>query len=179
MSDAYGLAHAYTITGKQYSGDYIISAAVTWNQGANGYRLPTEAEREYACRAGSTTAFCDGATTDTLCGQLDPDLDRVGWYCGNAGGATHPVKDKQPNAWGLYDMHGNVWEWCWDTWDGSDYGSGPATDPTGRRWETGVRIVRGGYWNADARDCRSAVRRGGITSVIYYSIGLRVARTAP
>ncbi len=109
LSEAHGMTDAYTITGQQLSGNHIVSATVTWNQGANGYRLPTEAEREYACRAGSTTAFCDGAITDTVCSPVDPNLDKVGWYCGNASGTTHPVKGKQANAWGLYDMHGNVY----------------------------------------------------------------------
>ena len=83
-----------------------------------GFRLPSEVEWEYSCRAGSTGAYGGSG-----------DLDDMGWYYYNSGDKTHEVKTKQANAWGLYDMHGNVWEWCQD-W-GGDYPSGPVTDPTG------------------------------------------------
>jgi len=119
---------------------------------ANGYRLPTEAEWEYACRAGSTTAFANGQITDTFCN--DPVLDAIGWYCGNAGGWTHPVAELIPNAWGLYDMHGNLYEWCND-WYGSY--SGDITDPVGAS-SGSYRVLRGGSWSYDAQFCRSANR---------------------
>jgi len=96
-----GLTPAYTGSGTNW----------TWNQLANGYRLPTEAEWESACRAGSVTAFANGPITEAICYPLDPNLDAMGWYCGNAGPTLHNVGGKQANAWGLNDLHGNVWEW--------------------------------------------------------------------
>ncbi|MDY6905829.1 MAG: SUMF1/EgtB/PvdO family nonheme iron enzyme [Thermodesulfobacteriota bacterium] len=118
------------------------------------YRLPTEAEWEYACRAGSTTAFANGGIQKTDC-KYDPNLDKMGWYCGNAGGKTHAVAQKQPNAWELYDMHGNVCEWCSD-WYG-DFPSGLVTDPDGSS-SGSLRVIRGGSWDNIAQYCRSAIR---------------------
>jgi formylglycine-generating enzyme required for sulfatase activity len=123
---------------------------------AAGYRLPTEAEWEYACRAGSTTAFANGPITDLLCN--DQNLDQMGWYCGNAANGTHAVARKLPNAWGLYDMHGNVREWC-NYWRVKYKGDitdpvGPATDPV----TDASRVIRGGGWNYAAQWCRSAAR---------------------
>ena len=113
------------------------------------YRLPTEAEWEYACRAGTTTRFGYGD---------DPDYAHLGdhaWYDPNSDSQTHPVGLKKPNAWGLYDMHGNVWEWCLD-WYGNNPG-GSATDPKGP--SAGLyRMFRGGCWNGYGRSCRSAFR---------------------
>ena len=141
------------------------------SRGEGTYRLPTEAEWEYAARAGSTTDFANGDMTVYDWG-LDPNLDAMGWYCGNSavtydgcldwsslGGpscaGTHPVAQKLPNAWGLYDMHGNVWEWVQD-WYGC-YPTTAVTDPTGP--ETGSdRILRGGDWPYYVQDCRSANR---------------------
>lgn len=102
------------------------------------FRLPTEAEWEYACRAGSTTRFSFGDEVD--------DLDRYAWHGENSGGRTWAVRLKEPNAWGLYDMHGNVWEWCYDWFDRFYYKDAPAEDPTGP--DTGRRrVLRGGSWS--------------------------------
>ncbi|MBR5691201.1 MAG: formylglycine-generating enzyme family protein, partial [Verrucomicrobia bacterium] len=113
---------------------------------------------EYACRAGTTTAFNNGTNIEAeeqIYGKC-PNLDEVGWYNGNE---THPVGQKQPNAWGLYDMHGNVYEFCLDWY--VDYSASSVTDPTGP--ETGARHVeRGGSRVGFASDCRSASR--GISS---------------
>jgi formylglycine-generating enzyme required for sulfatase activity len=113
-------------------------------------RLPTEAEWEYACRAGTKTDYCSGDT--------EADLDRVGWYGGNSKISTHPVGGKAPNAWGAYDMHGNVWEWCQDRWNEA-YKPEPAVDPQGPP-EGEVRVLRGGSWNLDPGYCRSALHLG-------------------
>ena len=106
--------------------------------------LPTEAQWEYACRAGTTGAYAG-------------DLDAMGWYDSNSGEKTHPVGQKKPNAWGLYDMYGNVWEWCQD-WYGEDYyAESPTNDPTGPN--TGrYRVNHGGGWYANTEQCRSAFR---------------------
>jgi formylglycine-generating enzyme required for sulfatase activity len=140
------------------------------------YRLPTEAEWEHAARAGTATAFYNGGITNSACTPLDPNLDQIGWYCGNSGvdgiATYHPVAQKQPNAFGLYDMSGNVWEWCQD-WYGS-YPDGAVTDPTDP--ETGAdRVLRGGSWLNNARNCRSAVRSGISPSYRSNYAGFRLA----
>ena len=115
--------------------------------GADHYRLPTEAQWEYACRAGSSTRYHFGDDA--------AQLGDYAWYHDNSGGQTHPVGQKQPNAWGLYDMHGNVWEWVQD-WYG-DYTVAPVTDPIGPT-SGAVRVIRGGSWGDAALYARSAVR---------------------
>ena len=129
----------------------FITELNTWGEVA--YRLPTEAEWEYAARAGSTTAFANGDITVTDC-SYDPNLDVMSWYCYNSS-STQSVAQKNPNAWGLYDMYGNVWEWCQD-WYGI-YPSSSVTNPTGPTSGSG-RVVRGGSWYRDAKYCRSAHR---------------------
>ena len=147
---------------------------VSWDQSANGYRLPTESEWEYACRAGSATAFYNGGISETNC-NLDPNLDQIGWYCGNASSKTHDAGQKLPNAWGLYDMSGNVREWCWD-WYGAY--PGPVTDPVGP--DSGARrVLRGGSWSSIARGCRSAYRDNFDPDYRYHLLGLRPASSAP
>ena len=139
---------------------------------ANGYRLPTEAEWEYAARAGTTTAFYNGPITHLGTSPLDPNLDRIGWYGGNSGDNTHPVGLKAPNAWGLFDMVGNVLEWCWDWYDTYP---GSATDPTGPA-SGARRVVRGSDWNSPAYACRIAFRRR-YPDIRIVGVGFRAART--
>ncbi|MGV9422774.1 formylglycine-generating enzyme family protein [Streptomyces sp. NPDC003656] len=127
-------------------------AAHHWDPSANGYRLPTEAEWEHACRADTT-------------GPRYGALDEVAWYQGNSDGRLHPVGGKQPNAWGLHDMLGNVWDWCWDVYDPEVYGT--------------YRVLRGGGW-ADAHwSCRASVRRRGHPNFRIDDVGFRVARSQP
>jgi formylglycine-generating enzyme required for sulfatase activity len=140
-----------------------------------GLRLPTEAEWEYACRAGTTGAFNDGSECTQPAGQ-DPALDRLGWYVGNSGGRLQPVGEKAPNAWGLYDMHGNVWEWCADHWH--DGYKGTPTD--GSAWVRAYaaagafRVVRGGCWYVPARLCRCAFRGRVGPDVRWNGVGFRL-----
>jgi formylglycine-generating enzyme required for sulfatase activity len=173
LSVGRGYTAAYVITGATSDGNHITNATVTWNQTANGYRLLTEAEWEYACRATSTSAFCNGGITSIDCSPRDPNLDQVGWYCGNAS-TTHDVGGKAANAWGLKDMHGNVWEMCWD-WYGAYLGD--AADPIGPA--SGLyRVTRGGGGYEYARYCRSAYRGWGDPGGSGAAVGLRLSRTA-
>jgi formylglycine-generating enzyme required for sulfatase activity len=146
-------------------------------EGDTKYRLPTEAEWEYACRAGTTTAFASGPLTET--GQrFDPILDRMGWYWGNSGGSPHPVAQKEPNTWGLYDMHGNLWEWCQDRFESwyNKFTTGSVTDPQGPQ-RGRLRVFRGGSWFAGAEYLRSADRLRASPVFKSYGIGFRVARS--
>jgi formylglycine-generating enzyme required for sulfatase activity len=174
-SAAEGLDSVYVMTDRYYSGVHITGAtSVTCDWAKSGYRLPTEAEWEYACRATTTTAFCNGAITYTECSPPDPKLDQIGWYCGNSG-VPRDVGAKDANGWGIKDMHGNAWEWCWDRFD--VYPSGPVTDPTGPL--TGERrVLRGGSGTNQARLCRSAMRNSEPPSSCFGDVGLRVVRTA-
>ncbi|MGD0092185.1 MAG: SUMF1/EgtB/PvdO family nonheme iron enzyme, partial [Planctomycetota bacterium] len=115
------------------------------------FQLPTEAQWEYACRAGTKTRFYSG--------DDDGDLDSVGWYRSNSDSKTHPAGEKKPNVWGLYDMHGNVWEWVQDYYSDKYYAESPQFDPEGPA--TGAaRVLRGGGWNGDPDYCRAARRHG-------------------
>ena len=144
-----GLTPAYVIHGP--------NGNVTWNRDADGYRLPTEAEWEYACRAGSQEAFCNGPITQLDCDPIDPNLDEVGWYCGNAID-RHGVGQKAPNGRGLHDMHGNMYEWVWDGYR-DDYENLPSGDPVHDVSPGGHRVLRGGNWAGTAPNCRSASRQ--------------------
>jgi len=138
------------------------------NVGRGKFSLPSEAQWEYACRAGSTTVYCFG--------DDEPRLGDYAWYDENSGKMTHPAGKKKPNAWGLYDMHGNVWEWCQDWyWDWGDdlyhpgyYAESPIDDPAGPAGPAyrPFRVVRGGSWTYPAGCCRSANRS-------YFEPGLR------
>jgi len=130
------------------------------------FGLPTEAGWEYACRAGTTTAFYFGDNPALLA--------QHGWFKDNSGGKTHPVGQGQPNAWGLYDMHGNVWEWCSDWYAKDFYAQSPPVDPVGP--PTGsYRVYRGGGWHHHPERCRSAYRSCHSPGHRYHDLGFRLA----
>ena len=133
------------------------------------YRLPTEAEWEYAARAGTSTEYSFGDDVD--------QLGNYGWYRDNSGNETHPVGQKQPNPWGLYDIHGNVWEWVSD-WYAVQYENGTVTDPTGTATGSN-RVVRGGSWDNSAGFLRSAFRRFYSPGLRDGYLGFRLVRTYP
>jgi len=138
------------------------------------YRLPTEAEWEYAARAGTSTAFSFGKCLSTDQANYDGRYPLKNCPKGEYRRKTLPVASFAPNAWGLHDMHGNVWEWCQD-WYGEDYPSGAVTDPGGP--STGsVRVLRGGSWRNGAGYCRAAVRYRDTPDVRFRSIGFRLVR---
>ena len=139
-----------------------------WEVTGETYRLLSEAEWEYAARAGSQTT--------SSFGDDEKELDRYAWFSENSGDKTHPVGEKQPNAFGLHDMHGNVWEWTQDCWN--DNYNGAPTD--GSAWTTGdwhMRVTRGGSSFNNTRDLRSAIRSWLTAANRYYYLGFRVART--
>jgi formylglycine-generating enzyme required for sulfatase activity len=119
-----------------------------WN--ANGYRLPTDAEWQYASKAGTT-------------GYRYGEMNEIAWYYDNSGGAAHAVGKKKPNYWGLYDMLGNIWEWCWDLYDEKTYGT--------------YRIFRGGSWAEEARGCGSTCRRRSHPTFRIDDLGFRIAKS--
>jgi sulfatase modifying factor 1 len=123
---------------------------IEWDSTAGGYRLPTEAEWEYACRAGTA-------------GPRYGPLDDIAWYRRNSHEQIHEVGGKLPNAWGLYDMLGNVWDWCWDIYDAEVYGS--------------YRVLRGGGWFDEPWSCRASVRRRSHPTLQIDDVGFRVARS--
>lgn len=125
---------------------------ITWDTAADGYRLPAEAEWEHACRAG---------TAEARYGLLD----EIAWHRGNSRERVHEVGGRQPNAWGLYDTLGNVWEWCWDVYDAEVYG--------------GYRVLRGGGWFDEHWSCRASVRRRSHPTFRIDDTGFRVARSGP
>lgn len=144
-------------------------AALNKREGGTRYRLPTEAEWEYAARAGTSTRYSFG--------DDERQLDRYAWHGGDfQTGGHHPVGTKQPNPWGLHDVHGNVWEWVQDWYDADYYARSPAVDPQGPQRGT-RRVVRGGSWHATATSWRTAFRRDYEPDYRGISIGLRLVRT--
>jgi formylglycine-generating enzyme len=142
LSQRQGLAPAYRLLAD--------AEGIEWDASADGYRLPTEAEWEHACRGGTT-------------GAQYGLLDEIAWHRGNSGERTHEVGGKQPNAWGLYDMVGNVWEWCWDVYDAEAYGT--------------YRVLRGGGWCDEHWSCRASVRRRSHPTFQMDDLGFRIARS--
>lgn len=142
LSKATGLEECYSLDKK--------SNKVLFNWNAIGYRLPTDAEWQYACKAGSTGYRYDA-------------IDDIAWYFNNSQGKIHEVGQKRPNAWGLYDTLGNVWEWCWDVYDEKRYGS--------------YRIFRGGSWSEEARGCGASCRRRSHPSFRIDDLGFRIAKS--
>ncbi|MET8541706.1 SUMF1/EgtB/PvdO family nonheme iron enzyme [Kitasatospora sp. NPDC004799] len=140
LSRREGLTPAYAVDGEE----------AVWDRSADGYRLPTEAEWEHACRAGT-----DGP-------RYGP-LDEIAWHRGNSGERPHTVGELRPNAYGLYDLLGNVWEWCWDRYDPEVYGS--------------YRVLRGGGWFDEHWSCRASVRRRSHPTLRIDDVGFRLARS--
>ncbi|MGW0520698.1 formylglycine-generating enzyme family protein [Crossiella sp. NPDC003009] len=130
---------------------HLDSENIEWDKTATGYRLPTEAEWQYACQAG-TKAPRYG------------NLDDIAWHRDNSNEQVHPVGEKQPNAWGLHDMLGNVWEWCWDLYDPEVYGS--------------YRVLRGGGWLDEHWSVRAGVRRKSHPTYAIDDVGFRIARNS-
>ncbi|WP_040586555.1 formylglycine-generating enzyme family protein [Sciscionella marina] len=141
LSEQAGLTPAYRID--------FPAGLTEWDTAANGYRLPTEAEWEHACRAGST-------------GPRYGELGEIAWYRDNSAERIHPVAGKRANAWGLYDMLGNTWDWCWDLYDPAVYGS--------------YRVLRGGGWSDEHWSCRASVRRRSHPTFRIDDVGFRIAR---
>jgi formylglycine-generating enzyme required for sulfatase activity len=134
-------------------------------QTSKEYRLPTEAEWEYACRAGTTTKYYFGEDAN--------QLSEYAWYSQNAGSKTHPVGQKQPNQFGLYDLYGNVWEWCLDNWH-ENYADAPADGSAWSESNTKMNILRGGSWFNPLIYCRSAYRSWNLATNRFNYCGFRV-----
>jgi len=135
-------------------------------EGEKGYRLPTETQWEYACRAGSKGRYCFG--------DEQTQLGEYAWYWNNSDNKTHPVGQKKPNAWGLFDMHGNVYEWCQDRH--RDYPTSHVTDPIGPESSEPFRMLRSCSFHCGAKDLRSANRGDYRENERLFSIGFRLAR---
>jgi formylglycine-generating enzyme required for sulfatase activity len=145
-----------------------LSSLEAEQSAGRSYRLPTEAEWEYACRAGTTTTWYSG--------DDEAGLKAVAWYGGGKRASSQPVGQKLPNAWGLYDMHGNVWEWCNDWYDKTYYANSPLEDPPGSP-SSDHRVDRGGSWAHGAYYCRSAYRHMDIPGYRSSRVGFRVVKS--
>ena len=144
-----------------FKGDNLPVECVSWDdvqdfirklnerEGTDKYRLPSEAEWEYVARAGTTTRYSFG--------DEESKLGDYAWYRDNSDYQTHPVGQKKPNPWGLYDMHGNVWEWVQDCWHGN-YNGAPDDSSARAEYYSCLRVARGGGWRSGLRCCRSATR---------------------
>ena len=139
-------------------------------EGTNAYRLPTEAEWEYAARAGTDTTRYWGDSTD--------EMGQHAWFTQNSGEKTHPVGQLKPNAWGLYDMMGNVWEWVSDWYGEKYYTNSPRINPTGPN-SGSSRVLRGGGWRYYPDAVRSAYRFDITPGLRHYDLGFRLSRTSP
>lgn len=144
LSDRDGLSRAYEIDPR--------AEHALWLANTDGWRLPSEAEWEHACRAGSTAPRYG-------------ELDEIAWHRNNSGNRSHSVAGKRPNPWGLYDMLGNVWEWCWDLYDAEVYGT--------------YRVLRGGGWYDEHWSCRAGVRRRSHPTFRIDDVGFRIGRNQP
>ncbi len=171
LSEQEGLPYYYELTKVKRKSNQLIETAEVKILGGEGYRLPTEAEWEYACRAGSITPWCYG--------DLSIELGQYAWYFDNIQLETQPVGHKKPNSWGLYDMHGNVMEWCNDWYNELYYQQNPPEeDPQGP--DTGTaKVLRGGAWQFGAEAARSPCRNSSNPESASNIVGFRVARTAP
>jgi formylglycine-generating enzyme required for sulfatase activity len=159
-----GLTPAYSIRGQ----------TVSRNRNATGYRLPTEAEWEYACRAGTTDPFSTGANITTDQANYYGTYPYENLPRGEYRQKTVPVRSFEPNPWGLYNVHGNVWEWCWDRY--GNYGNGDQTDPAGPS-SGAYRVYRGGGWNDFGRHLRSAYRAASPPANRAGNLGFRLVRS--
>ncbi len=161
-----GLKPVYSIAGSNAPSDWS-KGVIDCDWTANGYRLPTEAEWEYSARGGKQNRGHKYAGSD--------DLSAVGWYWDNSSKATHPVGTKAANEQGIFDMSGNVWEWCWDWYDSGYYAQSPGSDPRGAG-SGSYRVLRGGSWNFSDYICRVANRCNDDPFNWFNFSGLRLAR---
>ncbi|MBI5488024.1 MAG: formylglycine-generating enzyme family protein [Deltaproteobacteria bacterium] len=180
LSASAGLPACYSCTGLRGAVTCVPGASYQTPYDCPGYRLPTEAEWEVAARAGTATATYSGDLdrAHRFCEQPNAALDEIAWFCGNAGGTSHPVAMRAANGWGLYDMLGNVWEWCADWYEapGEDSRDGGVTDPWGAASGTG-RVLRGGCWEGHAGLARAASGLRLVPAFRANNLGFRPVRT--